>query len=136
MSAMSHPGISSKQGFLSIKAFLLLCLLSVAGNTAYAQVIWSEEFNTGTTPDTSIWSYDLGANGWGNNELQEYTSASQNVRIEDGNLVITVQKSGKRLHFSPDSNGGQAHFQIRHDRGAYQNARPGRWFVAGILDPG
>ena len=88
-----HPEISSKQGFLSIKAFLLLCLLSVAGNTAYAQVIWSEEFNTGTTPDSAIWSYDLGASGWGNNELQDYTSASENVRIENGNLVIAVQKS-------------------------------------------
>ena len=92
-----HPGISSKQGFLSIKAFLLLCLLSVAGNTAYAQVIWSEEFNTGTTPDSAIWSYDLGASGWGNNELQEYTSASENVRIENGNLVIAVQRNGNNF---------------------------------------
>jgi beta-glucanase (GH16 family) len=57
---------------------------------AHAQLIWSDEFDTGTQPDTSIWSYDLGASGWGNNELQEYTSSYQNARVEDGNLVITV----------------------------------------------
>ena len=43
-----------------------------------------------TVEITSIWSYDLGASGWGNNELQEYTSSYQNARVEDGNLVITV----------------------------------------------
>lgn len=77
----------------SIVALFLATFFAITGNIAFAQVIWSEEFDTGTAPDPSIWSYDLGANGWGNRELQEYTSASQNVRIENGNLVITVQKS-------------------------------------------
>lgn len=72
---------------------LLAGFLAVTGNIAFAQVIWSEEFNSGTSPDTTIWSYDLGETGWGNSELQEYTNASQNVRIENGNLVITVQKN-------------------------------------------
>jgi beta-glucanase (GH16 family) len=71
----------------------LAAFFTIAGNIAFAQVIWSEEFDTGTSPDPSIWSYDLGASGWGNSELQKYTRDSQNVRIENGNLVITVQKS-------------------------------------------
>jgi len=75
-------------------SLFLAMFFAVAGDIAFAQVIWSEEFDTGTTPDTSIWSYDLGANGWGNNELQEYTNSSQNARIADGNLVITVRESG------------------------------------------
>jgi len=83
-------GYFSKQKFLSINAFIGLCLVAGGSSTAHAQVIWSDEFDTGTQPDTSIWSYDLGASGWGNNELQEYTSSYQNARVEDGNLVITV----------------------------------------------
>ncbi len=83
-------GYFSKQKFLSINAFIGLCLVAGFSSTAHAQVIWSDEFDTGTQPDTSIWSYDLGASGWGNNELQEYTSSYQNARVKDGNLVITV----------------------------------------------
>ena len=60
---------------------------------AHAQVIWSDEFDTGTQPDTTIWSYDLGASGWGNNELQDYTDSYQNARVEDGNLVVAHQRS-------------------------------------------
>ena len=88
-----YPGLFSKRDILLFKAFLVLCLFAGAGSAAHAQLIWSEEFNTGTTPDPAIWSYDLGASGWGNNELQDYTSASENVRIENGNLVIAVQKN-------------------------------------------
>lgn len=65
-----------------------------------AQVLWSDEFDSGTAPDSRVWSYDLGAGGWGNSELQEYTSAPANVRVEGGQLVITAQqqllKGGRR----------------------------------------
>jgi beta-glucanase (GH16 family) len=89
----SSTGYPDKVGIPLGKLLVLLSLLTLAGNTAFAQLLWSEEFNNGTSPDSTIWSYDLGASGWGNNELQEYTNASKNVRIEDGNLVIEVQKS-------------------------------------------
>lgn len=74
---------------------LALILLSTGGvNTAWGQLVWSDEFETGTALDTAVWSYDLGDNGWGNEELQNYTNQPENVRIEDGNLVINVLKSG------------------------------------------
>lgn len=57
---------------------------------ASAQV-WSDEFAAGTAPDPTVWSYDLGAGGWGNNELQTYTSSSSNVQVQGGNLVITAR---------------------------------------------
>jgi len=91
--SQGHSGFFSIQELLPIKAFLVLCLLGCAVGNVHARVLWSEEFNTGTAPDPEVWSYDLGASGWGNNELQEYTSASQNVRIENGNLVITALKN-------------------------------------------
>jgi len=77
----------------AIMALFLSGVFAITGDTAFAQLIWSEEFDTGTSPDSAVWSYDLGDSGWGNSELQNYTSASQNVRIENGNLVIAVQKS-------------------------------------------
>ena len=54
-------------------------------------LVWSDEFTSanGSAPDSTKWTYDLGGGGWGNQELQSYTSRPQNVQIEKGNLVIT-----------------------------------------------
>jgi beta-glucanase (GH16 family) len=60
--------------------------------------IWSEEFDSGTAPDSDIWSFDLGDGGWGNNELQAYTRDATNVRVEDGHLIITAVK--QENHFT------------------------------------
>jgi hypothetical protein len=64
--------------------------------TDYTNLVWSDEFNTDGTPDSSKWSYDLGAGGWGNNEVQTYTNSSDNVIVQGGNLKITakLQPSG------------------------------------------
>ena len=55
-------------------------------------VTWSDEFSTagGSAPDSTKWTYDLGGKGWGNEELETYTSRPQNVQIQKGNLVITA----------------------------------------------
>lgn len=75
-------------------ALLLTCALAALAQTgtAAAQLLWSDEFDAGTRPDSAIWSYDLGASGWGNQELQEYTDSVENAHIENGNLVITVRE--------------------------------------------
>lgn len=61
-------------------------------------LVWQDEFNSPGAPDATKWSYDIGTgpdnNGWGNNELESYTSNSNNIVIEDGNLKITAIKSG------------------------------------------
>src|SRR5512135_79221 len=35
-------------------------------------LLWSDEFS-GSSVDTTNWTYDTGAGGWGNNELENYT---------------------------------------------------------------
>jgi beta-glucanase (GH16 family) len=57
-------------------------------------LVWSDDFRgpDGTSPDSSKWTYDIGGNGWGNNELEYYTNRTQNAQIKSGNLVITAQK--------------------------------------------
>jgi beta-glucanase (GH16 family) len=53
---------------------------------------WSDEFSSanGSPPDATKWTYDLGGGGWGNQELESYTSRTRNVQIQNGNLVITA----------------------------------------------
>lgn len=55
---------------------------------------WSDEFNgpNGAPPDPAKWTFNLGGNGWGNQELEYYTSRRENVRQENGNLVIEAIK--------------------------------------------
>src|SRR5215469_11959584 len=49
---------------------------SFAPNIPAGTLVWSDEFNNATgsnaQPDPSVWTYDTGASGWGNNELEDY----------------------------------------------------------------
>lgn len=57
------------------------------------KLIWSDEFNGKGLPDPSKWNYDVGGNGFGNNEAQFYTlNRPENARMENGNLVIEARK--------------------------------------------
>jgi beta-glucanase (GH16 family) len=57
------------------------------------QLAWADEFTqaNGTAPDPTKWGYDIGGGGWGNNELQTYTSRTNNARIENDQLVIEAK---------------------------------------------
>jgi hypothetical protein len=57
----------------------------------FPQLIWSDEFD-GSTINTSNWGFELGNSGFGNNELQNYTSRPENARIENGMLVIEARR--------------------------------------------
>jgi len=50
-------------------------------------LVWEDNFD-GDSIDASVWTYDVGDSGWGNNELQNYTDNSDNAYVENGNLVI------------------------------------------------
>ena len=57
------------------------------------QMVWSDEFDYTGLPDSTKWNYDVGGNGWGNHELEYYTSKrTENARVENGNLVIEARK--------------------------------------------
>ena len=55
---------------------------------------WADEFFQDGAPNGDNWTYDLGAGGWGNNELQTYTNSSTNVKVEDGLLKIIAKANG------------------------------------------
>lgn len=52
---------------------------------------WSDEFD-GKSLDLSSWNYDLGASGWGNNELENYTNSDKNSYLREGYLIIEARK--------------------------------------------
>ncbi|MFT4032308.1 MAG: glycoside hydrolase family 16 protein [Siphonobacter sp.] len=55
--------------------------------------VWADEFEERGLPDSNKWGYEVGGNGWGNNELQFYTDKrSENARVEGGKLIIEARK--------------------------------------------
>jgi beta-glucanase (GH16 family) len=52
---------------------------------------WSDEFS-GNSINTQNWNFEAGGGGWGNNELEYYTSRSQNAFVSSGNLVIEARQ--------------------------------------------
>lgn len=57
------------------------------------ELVWNDEFNYSGLPDTSLWFFEEGGSGWGNNELQYYTSNRlENAYVEDGYLTIEARK--------------------------------------------
>ena len=85
---------------LSLNRFtkILLAILTSICFTGFSnpkakKLVWSDEFNQNGLPDPAKWNYDVGGEGWGNNELQYYTDKrKENARVEGGNLVIELRK--------------------------------------------
>jgi beta-glucanase (GH16 family) len=112
---------------------------------ATGDVVWSQEFNgaSGTGPDTSVWNYDTGAGGWGNAELQNYTTSRSNSALDGaGNLVITARREGDGSYTSAriQSNDkfevqyGRIEARIQIPRG--QGIWPAFWMLGGDLGAG
>ncbi|MTI29303.1 glycoside hydrolase family 16 protein, partial [Xanthovirga aplysinae] len=76
------------------------CSLNLIEGRIFAQskefplLLWEDNFEWGEQPNQAFWNFEIGTghNGWGNNELQFYTNRKQNVRVEDGKLIIQAQK--------------------------------------------
>jgi len=89
---------------IKIKTLSVLCtMLLVSAITFYScstdetqtvstfeNLILEDNFDVDGAPDSSLWGYDIGGNGWGNNELQYYTDRAENVKVENGMLHITA----------------------------------------------
>lgn len=57
------------------------------------ELVWSDEFDgDSNVPDVQNWNYDVGGNGWGNNELQFHTDLRSNSFVSGGNLHIVARK--------------------------------------------
>ncbi len=86
-------------GFITVWAVSFSFLLAALTTEASAQgsgcsyLVWADEFDVNGAPSSDKWGYDLGGGGWGNNELQTYTSARANSWVENGKLIIKAIKT-------------------------------------------
>lgn len=86
-----------KQPIIALLCTATLSPAIIAGEKTTLK--WSDDFSAPTI-DTSAWRITEGNGcpeicGFGNNELQTYGNAKQNLRIEDGKLVIEAHKGEK-----------------------------------------
>eukprot|EP00927_Polykrikos_kofoidii_P081887 TRINITY_DN7983_c0_g1_i1.p1 TRINITY_DN7983_c0_g1~~TRINITY_DN7983_c0_g1_i1.p1 ORF type:complete len:592 (+),score=68.77 TRINITY_DN7983_c0_g1_i1:103-1776(+) len=59
---------------------------------AASRLVWADDFPIDGAPDPAKWDYDVGGDGWGNNELQHYTDRLCNVCVQDGTLRIRARR--------------------------------------------
>lgn len=55
-------------------------------------LLWNDEFD-GSDLNLDLWNYEPHEPGWTNNELQEYTTSTDNVFLRDGRLVLKAIKT-------------------------------------------
>ena len=95
---MSRRFIPFIRGFSYILVIVWMAPLIAIQSQPKAKPIWAEEFDYEGLPDPAKWSYDVGDGcprlcGWGNNELQYYTTeTSRNARVEKGKLIIEAHR--------------------------------------------
>ena len=81
--------------------------------TSYAgfDLVWQDEFDG--TEISDCWTHETGDHGWGNNELQNYTTSSSNSFVSNGKLYIEArqQNSGSQYTSARMITSGCAEFQ-------------------------
>jgi len=86
---------------LALLVTILLCVFTVscAGQhdnaAAVWTLVWQDEFDgaAGGQPNPGKWRFDVGGDGWGNNQLEFDTDRPENVSLDGaGHLAITARK--------------------------------------------
>src|SRR5260221_5449873 len=102
---------------MRILSFLAACCLFLVASSCGGGVVtqppilpptsnftlsWSDEFSMadGSAPDATKWTYDIGGGGWGDPELESYTSRATNAPIMGRKLVITARQE---MYTGPDN---------------------------------
>ncbi|TXD47232.1 family 16 glycosylhydrolase [Polaribacter sp. IC073] len=103
-------------------------------NTAFTNLVWEDNFNTDGAPNAANWTYDLGAGGWGNGELQTYTNNAENVIVEGGSLKIKAKANGSSYTSARLKSEGlreftYGRFEIRAKLPASQGTWPALWML-------
>lgn len=88
----------TRHGYCGIVLLILVAFAGISAApapTAKAagwKLVWSDEFNgaNGSAVDSSKWVSETGGDGWGNHELEYYTSRLDNALQQNGTLVIKV----------------------------------------------
>lgn len=110
-----------------------------AFESVFNTLVWADEFDTPGAPDANKWTYDLGAGGWGNQELQTYTDDAENVIVENGLLRITAKANGSgytsaRLKSENLQEFSYGRVEVRAKLPAAQGTWPAIWMLGANFD--
>jgi beta-glucanase (GH16 family) len=116
---------------------------------AAAPLAWHDEFSgrRGTRPDPRKWSFETG-HGWGDRELQSYTSRPRNASLDGrGHLVITARREAytgadrRPADYTSARINSQAKFEFAYGRvdarirvPAGRGLHPAFWALGSSLD--
>jgi len=100
------------------------------------ELVWSDEFD-GAGLDTSMWSPNIWAPRKVNDEDQAYTNRQENLRIEDGMLVIEAHKedfdganyTSGRVHSAGKGDFLYGRFEVRAKLPRGQGSWPAIWML-------
>ena len=139
------PASSASRGSFRKRFLTILCVAFCTVSAALAQerewkLVWSDEFD-GTKLDYSKWEAEVNAFGGGNQELQIYTDRRENVRVEDGHLVLEARRdkhgiagttrefSSGRIRSKHRGDWKYGKFEIRAKLPAGQGVWPAIWMM-------
>jgi len=71
---------------------LTILIFGVCNANNDYKLVWSDEFDS-TGVNMNCWRFETGAHGWGNNELENYTT--QNTVVTGGMLQIITRREGE-----------------------------------------
>ncbi len=102
-------------------------------------LVWADEFE-GTELDRTAWNVELHNPGWVNSELQAYVDSSENIKVENGELVITpietIAEDGSKSYTSGRINTQNKEtytygvFEVRAKVPAGKGYLPAFWLMA------
>ncbi len=104
------------------------------------ELVWQDEFE-GERLDYSKWATEVNAFGGGNQELQMYTDRKENVRVENGNLIIEARRekigiqgterdySSARINSKHRGDWTYGRFEIRAKLPVGQGVWPAIWML-------
>jgi beta-glucanase (GH16 family) len=113
------------------------------------RLTWSDEFNApnGSGVDPLKWVVEVGGKGWGNQELEYYTSRRENAYIHNGNLVIAARRenytgsdrvsrnyTSARLKTAGKFSQAYGRFEARIKLPAGQSMWPAFWMLGDDID--
>src|SRR5579871_54088 len=112
---MLPPSCCLSRGKLRLASFGFgaVCMLWILGGSApsaqaFTNLVWSDEFNgSSSNLDSTKWGFDLGnsssisGSGWGNQELEVYTSRTNNAYVANGMLhILALNDQGGSTPYS------------------------------------
>jgi len=111
-----HQGPDNANGSMYLDDLSLNQVSGTTNSNSAWNIVWSDEFD-GTNIASSNWSFETGNGGWGNNELQNYTSRSQNAYVSNGLLhIVARQESFGGSSYTSARMKSQNHFSKMYGR--------------------